>query len=242
MLEFAILIVQYSRERRTLDHWLRVLLFALIGYYMTAYLIIPDLWSLIERRHPALQGLATHTITKEGIPGDPINVAVAATEATLERTLLAAGWVRADPITLESSLRIATDSVMHRAYDTAPVSSLYYWGHRPDLIFEQMIGGDPRRRHHVRLWRSTELDLQGRPLWVGAATLDTRAGFSRLTGQITHHIAAAVDEERDKFVADLVRSGAALQWTDGFQPILRGSNGGGDHYYTDGRLAVMTLD
>ncbi|HEY5020798.1 MAG TPA: LssY C-terminal domain-containing protein, partial [Steroidobacteraceae bacterium] len=164
------------------------------------------------------------------------------TEASLQRSLLAHGWLPADPITFESSLRIATDSVAHRPYETAPVSNLYYWGHKPELMFEQMIGGDPRQRHHVRFWKSSELDDQGRPLWAGAATLDTSAGISHRTGQLTHHIDAAIDRERDMLVAQLnANLGASVAWMNAFQPNLRGRNGGGDPYFTDGRLAIVTL-
>jgi hypothetical protein len=182
-------------------------------------------------------------VTKDGIPGDPINVALISSEPTLQRSLIARGWEPADPVTLAAALRIAADSVVHRPYETAPVSNLYFWGRKQDLVFEQMIGGDPRRRHHVRFWKSTEVDAHGRPLWVGAATLDTRAGISHRTGQITHHIDAAIDHERDKLLADLNRSaGTTVEWIDSFQSTLRGTNGGGDPYYTDGRLLLITLD
>jgi hypothetical protein len=231
-----------SPERRLLESWLYGLALAAIGYYVLAYLLLPNLWRIIEHRHPALQGLATHAVTRDGIPGDPINVALIGTEGALQRSLIASGWVPADPITFESALRIAAASVVHRPYDTAPVSNLYYWDHKQDLVFEQMIGGDPRRRHHVRFWKSADLDDQGRPLWVGAATLDTRAGISHRTGQITHHIDAAIDQERDLLLAQLnANVTASVEWIDPFQPRLRGRNGGGDLYYTDGRLAIVTL-
>jgi hypothetical protein len=234
--------VTASRERRLLDFWLFALALALLGYYLLAYLLLPNMWRLIEHRHPALQALATHAVTVDGIPGDPINIAFICSESSLQRALLASGWVPADPITLASSLRIATDSMAHRAYSTAPVSNLYYWGHRQDLGFEQMIGNDPRRRHHVRFWKSADLDAQGRPLWVGAVTLDTRTGISHRTGQLTHHIDAAIDQERDRLLAQLnVTFPASLDWLDAFQPALQGRNGGGDAYYTDGRLALVTL-
>jgi hypothetical protein len=233
--------VAVSRERRLLEVWLRSLALAVAGYCLLAYLLLPNLWRLIEHRHPALQALATHAVTRDGIPGDPINVALIGSEAAVQRALIASGWLPADPITFESSLRIATDSVVHRPYETAPVSNLYYWGHKQDLVFEQMIGGDPRRRHHVRFWKSADLDALGRPLWVGAATLDTHAGISHRTGQITHHIDAAIDLERDLLLRQLNALAASVEWISPFQPSLRGRNGGGDPYYTDGRLALVTL-
>ncbi len=211
------------------------------AYYALAYILVPIAWRYREHRHPALSALATRSITKDGIPGDPINIALIGDEVTLGRALLESGWVPADPITFAAALRIAADSMLHRPYDNAPVSSLFFWGHRQDLGFEQMIGGDPRRRHHVRFWKSIDRDELGRPLWVGAATLDNRAGISHTTGQITHHIDADIDGERDKLLIDLKQVAVRVEWLDTFQLMRKGRNGGGDPYYTDGRLAVLTL-
>lgn len=133
--------------------------------------------------------------------------------------------------------------MLRRQYDDAPVSNLYVWGRKQDLAFEQPVGHDPRKRHHVRFWRAEQVDSQNRPLWIGGATSDISVELSRRTGQITHHIDANVDEERDKLLADLTRVHALdnVTWKDDFQEKLTGHNGGGDFYKTDGRLAVGTL-
>src|SRR6185369_16696846 len=192
---------------------------------------------------PALDDAPRIAHTTTGIPGDPINIGLVATEEEIHKAFLAAGWFPADPITLESSIRIAGSTVLHRSYDDAPVSSLFLWGHKQDAAFEQPVGDDARRRHHVRFWRSDSRDGHGRPLWLGAATFDTRVGFSHTTGEITHHISANVDGERDKILADLTRAAAVhdVEWIDGFHMERHGKNGGGDPYETDGRLAVVTL-
>jgi hypothetical protein len=219
---------------------LRLLLLTLVLYLVLAYGALPAVWRLFEHRHPALSSVASRTVTGDGIPGDPLNIAFVGSGAEMQRRLLAAGWLPADPITMLSSLRIAGDSIVHRPYGTAPVSSLYLWGHKQDLAFEKMIGGDPRRRHHVRFWVSTERDDLGRELWMGAVTLDVAAGVSHRTGQVTHHIGADIDRERDQLLIDLQGVPAApAQWIDGFQGDLRGRNGGGDVYKTDGRLPVV---
>ena len=215
-------------------------------YVLTAYFIVPAAWRRATRNHSALTGIPAITHTKDGIPGDPLNVALIGTRDQLTKAMLAAGWRPADPITLESSLRIAGDTILHRPYEDAPVSSLYLWDRKQDLAFEQPIGDDPRRRHHVRFWKSPQLDQDGRPLWIGAATLDTRVGLSHTTGEITHHISPDVDAERDKILADLHRAGeaSAIDWVADFQPILEGRNGGGDPWHTDGRagLGVLAID
>jgi len=227
-------------QRHELRRLLRLLLISLVLYLVLAYGALPAVWRVFEHRHPALSTVASRTVTGDGIPGDPLNVAFVGSGAEMQRRLLAAGWLPADPITMRSSFRIAGDSLVHRPYGTAPVSSLYLWGHKQDLAFEKMIGGDPRRRHHVRFWESTERDDLGRELWIGAVTLDVAAGVSHRTGQVTHHIGADIDHERDQLLVDLQGvPEAPVQWIDGFQTDLRGRNGGGDVYTTDGRLPVV---
>jgi hypothetical protein len=222
---------------------IRSLALVIVIYFLAAYVIVPAIWRHVARHHPALAGIPTITHTKDGIPGDPLNVALIGTREQLTKAMLAASWHPADPITLESSLRIAGATILHRPYEDAPVSSLYVWDRKQDLAFEQPIGDDPRRRHHVRFWESPQLDDAGRPLWVGAATLDTRVGLSHTTGEITHHISPDVDAERDKVLSDLERAGALLSvdWIADFQPKLEGHNGGGDQWHADGRVGLGVL-
>jgi hypothetical protein len=218
-----------------------LLVIGALGLYLaTAYELLPSAWRIAEHRHPALATIGTRAYTSVGIPGDPFNVAFVGSEEALHNKMRSAGWFPADPITLRSSLRIARDSVFHKPYPDAPVSDLFVLGHKQDLAFEQAEGGDPSKRHHVRFWLSNTLDASGRPLWIGAATFDAGVGLSHTTGQVTHHIAAEVDKERDKLIADLERSGnIVVNWIDSFQPIHEGRNGGGDKFVTDGRLGVM---
>ena len=111
------------------------------------------------------------------------------------------------------------------------------------LAGEFPVGDNPRKRHHVRFWRSAELDAEGRPLWVGSVTFDERVGLSDTTGQVTHHIAPDVDAERDGLFADLEKAGAVtdVERVPGFHKIRSGKNGGGDPWRTDGALLVGTV-
>lgn len=222
---------------------LRLCVGLLVLYLLVAYMVVPAVWRHYARLHPALDAAPRIARTANGIPGDPLNVALVGTEKEVVAAMLAAKWLPADPVTWKSSLKIAVGTILHRPYTDAPVSSLFVWGRKQDLAFEQPVGNDPRRRHHVRFWRSEELDGDGRPLWIGGATFDTKVGFSHTTGQITHHIAADVDAERDKLMNDLSQTLRlkVREWVDGFQEKLEGRNGGGDPYHTDGRLAVAVL-
>lgn len=228
------------RKRRWV---LRGLVTLLLAWLLTAYLLLPVTWRIATRRHPAVEGMPRVTLTANGIHGDPLNIALVGTEEEVDAALLAAGWLPADPITLKSSLRIAAGTILRRSYETAPVSNLLLWGRKQDLAFQQAVGKDPRQRHHVRFWRSAEVDETNRPLWAGAATFDMRVGFSHTTGQITHHIDGNVDAERDKLLGDLTRAAVVAQvyWVNGFHEKLEGRNGGGDRWHTDGRVPVALL-
>ncbi len=125
--------------------------------------------------------------------------------------------------------------------DDAPVSTLELFGRKQDLAFEQPVGNSPRQRHHVRFWRWDQRHAASE-VWFGAVTFDERVGLSHTTGQVTHHIGADLDAERDRLIAQLQQAGVTQEvyWLDGFQQ-LQGKNGGGDPWHTDGRLEVAVL-
>ncbi len=215
----------------------------LLTYFAVAYLLIPGLWIRHFRRHPALDDTPGITTTSAGIPGDPVNVGLVGTEAEINQIMQAANWYLADPLSLRNNVKIAAATVLKRPYEEAPVSKLFLYGRKEDLAFEQAFGPDPSRRHHVRFWKSERLDWDGRPLWAGAATFDKSVGFSRTTGQITHHIEGDVDVERNHLFGDLAQTGELSEnyQLDDFHKVRSGRNGGGDAWTTDGRLFVGVI-
>ncbi len=224
--------------------WPRLLYLAgavLLLYLLVAYVVMPMAWKREVRRHYQLFDAPRITHTADGIPGDPVNVALFGSEADVIHAMTAAKWDPADPLTFRSSVRIAVDSVFRRPDPDAPVSTLELFGRKQDLAFEQPVGDSPRQRHHVRFWHWDRLH-EGREVWFGAITFDERVGLSHTTGQVTHHIGPDLDAERDRLIAGLQQAGVTLEvsWLDGFQQ-LQGKNGGGDPWHTDGRLEVALL-
>lgn len=215
----------------------------LLVWFVAAYLLMPTLWKRYIRRHPALDDIPGITHTKQGIPGDPLNVALIGSKEQIGAVMKAAGWYPADPLGLKSDVRIGVDTVLKKEYDDAPVSNLYLFGRKEDLAFEKPVGHDPRKRNHVRFWKTDKLDGDGRPIWIGSATFDERVGLSHTTGQITHHISGDVDAERDLLFNDLQATGQLSEtyFEDDFHKIKSGKNGGGDHWHTDGRLEVGVI-
>jgi hypothetical protein len=218
------------------------LLGLLLAYGLTCYLLLPAWWR--HRARPVVwEEMPKTTHTAVGLPGDPLNVALVGSAEEIGAAMRAAGWRPADLTTWRSSLHIATSVLLNRPYPEAPVSNLYLWGRRQDLVFQRAAGKSARRRHHVRFWLAPEYEESGRPLWLGAATFDRSVGVSHYTGQVTHHIEADVDRERDQLVGDLQAAGrvARTYAVEGVGPTARGRNGGGDRYFTDGRIVVAVL-
>jgi hypothetical protein len=229
----------FVRKRiRWLRHAFYITAALLLLWLVSAYLVMPLVWRTYTKRHASLADIPDVTHTANGIPGDPLNVALIGTDDEVLKIMVAAKWYPADPLTLKSSLTIAEASVLNRPYDHAPVSNLYLFGRKEDLAFEQPVGDNPRQRHHVRFWRTDKVDWDGRPLWVGSAIFDERVGLSRDTGQITHVTAADIDSERDKLFDDLRKTGDLSEEfiIEGFHQVREGKNGGGDPWHTDGNL------
>lgn len=222
--------------------WVHAIFWLLIAWALAAYLLLPALWRHYEH-HPSLESAPKTTETKNGIPGDPLNVGLVGTKEEIVRAFAAAHWYPADPVTLASSLKIAEGVVLDRAYPTAPVSPLMLWGRHQDLAFEKPAGVSPRHRQHVRLWQSEDHGDDGQPLWIGAATYDDSVGLSHYTAQVTHHIAADVDAERDGMMSDLAEAGQLVRryQVTGVGLTVNGHNGGGDRYFTDGELDIGVI-
>jgi hypothetical protein len=219
--------------------WRKITLWAvviLLLYLVVAYVHLPASWRLAIRRHPKLSVGPRITHTANGIPGDAVKLALVGSEADVVHAMTAAGWFPADAITFRSSVRIAVDSVFRRPDEDAPVSDLFLFGRKQDLAYEQPIGDNPRKRHHIRFWRWDRLH-DGRPVGFGTATFDERVGFSHNTGQVD------VDAKRDRILRELqkARQTDDVHYMDHVHQDLQGRNGGGDPWHTDGRLGVAML-
>lgn len=216
-------------------------LLLLPSYALLAYVLLPAAW-----RQPAsriLQPPAERvTFTREGIPSDPLNVALEATRGDLVAAMGDAGWKRADPITFRSGVRDAHSVLFGRPYETAPMSTQYLWNRPQDLAFEKTVGGNPRRRHHVRFWLAGSPGSVA-PVWIGAATYDLNVGVSHFTGEVMHHIDPDVDAERSRVIDDLRRAGrlSRVERVEHYRPSGQGQNGAGDVYRTDGAIVIGTL-
>jgi hypothetical protein len=234
--------LSHLRRRGPLALGISSVAICVVVYVLLAYLVLPKLWTHHERQ-PGLEGRPFVTTTAQGIPGDALNVGLIGGKAELVKAFGLAGWYPADAITMRTSVEITGSVLLRQRYPTAPVSNLFYDRRRQDLAFEKPVGGSAHRRHHIRLWMALDNGVEHRPVWLGSASFDRAVGFSRYTGQVTHHIAPDIDQERDLVIRELTRAGVLTQiyQVSGVSPTINGRNGGGDRYFTDGEIMVGVI-
>jgi len=228
-----------------------------ITYGIAAYVVLPrairlGLKILQHKRVPS------YTITGDGLPGDPVNVALVGTRQQLRSAFARLGWSEADRLDLASSWGMIRAFVLNSPYPTAPFSTLYLFGRGQDIGFQKAIDNSPRKRHHVRFWALSVTRAQDtwgaadfwqnadpppeneRVLWVGAGTRDTGLSFTRLTFQVTHATDSDTNAERDHIIDELTK-GRSIEGVTVYQSGQGLLTEHVNHYVTDGEIALARL-
>ncbi len=219
--------------------WLNLLLF----WGVVAYLALPRLHQLVSTVYVPNYFIG-RARTADGMLGDPINLALNGSEEDVCTALEAAGWTRADELTIGSGVGMVRSAVLRTSYPAAPVSGLYVFDRLQDFTYQQEVDGNPSQRHHVRFWKTPKgwlLPGGERVDWVAAATYDRAVGLSSFTFQITHKVDEDTDLERD-YVVDTIRyadPSVTVDVIENFSTAYHSRNGGGDQVMTDGDLPVV---
>ena len=241
----------------TVDRRLPWILAVSTTYGLAAYIILPRVIRLglkiLQRQH-----VPSYTLTGDGLPGDPVNIALVGTLQQLRAAFTTLGWSEADRLGLASSWGMVRAFVLNRPYPTAPFSTLYLFGRGQDIGFQRAIDNSPRKRHHVRFWALGIARAQStwgeagfwlntdRPseaetvIWVGAGTRDTGLSLTRLSFQITHATDSDTNAERDFIVAELTK-GRCIKDVRIYQSGQDVSPERVNHYVTDGEIALARL-
>ena len=228
-----------------------------LTYGIAAYVILPRIvrmsLKILQRK-----SVPSFTLTGDGFPGDPVNLALVGTLAQLRAAFAGAEWTEADPLGLKSSWGMVVAFVLNRPYPAAPFSTLYLFGRGQDVGFQKAIDDSPRKRHHIRFWalsaervedalntpafwfNSDRPPVEETVLWVGAGTRDTGFSLTRFTFQVTHATDNDANAERDFIIADLKRFGVIgdVRW---HQEGERLNLGKVNHYVADSEVAVAQL-
>ncbi|MFB2556192.1 LssY C-terminal domain-containing protein [Herbiconiux liangxiaofengii] len=219
--------------------------FYLVFWVLVAYIALPRLHRILTNIYVPNYFIG-RTRTSDGLLGDPVNLGLLGSEQQLHTAMQAAGWTRADDLSLVSGLRIVSSTVLRQSYHEAPVSPLMLFGRNQDFAYQQEVKGNPAKRHHVRFWRCPEgwlLPGGHATDWLAAGTYDRAVGFSLFTLQITHKIDENTDVERDHIVTTVREAdpAVAVEVLRDFATGYHSRNGGGDAIVTDGDLPVIDL-
>lgn len=196
---------------------------------------IEDSTDLAEK----LVDLPARTYTKKGKEADVIDIVFAGSRADLEHAFQVAGWQQSKNPSGHTFFHQFYSYLSKTAYATAPMSTQFMEGRKPDLMLEKVFQSY-EKRNHVRIW-DLENTWQGTPLWASAAVRETGATLSIRHGRFIHHVSEDLNEEqttilRDLAAADCVGSVGRLTRPD-MDHVLR--NATGEFFRTSGSVEVI---
>jgi len=177
--------------------------------------------------------------------GDPLNFIVVEGNRDPIVPLIARGWHLARKLDVASAFDTARAFLFRDAFLTSPVSPLYVFGRREDIVV-QKARSTINERVHARFWL-TPYTFEGRRIWIGQVSRDIGVRLTSQTWNLTtHKIGPDVDFDRTYLLQDLLMSGFVERYgyLDGVgsaPPSEPRKNLTGDPYYTDGLRAVVFL-
>ena len=208
-----------------------------------------DAWPLQQEVPPAAPVVLTalaeaplHAVTaRDHVQADVITLALVGSEAEVTESFRAAGWTTPERSSIRAALKTLAAAARGSGFDAQPVSTLELDGRSPTLAFEKVVNS-MAKRHHLRIWPWGTL-VQGRQLWLVAATRDDGILLSRARRTFTHRVDPHIDVERQKVVDDLSAAGAVTgqSFMSRTVPTQVLVNDGATPVVTDWRLAVLVL-
>lgn len=190
-----------------------------------------------------LKKIPRRVTDKDGNRGDIANFLIIGSEKEVLQAFQDAGWVKVDANPDTAVLHIILASLSKESYVQMPMSELYMFGRVQDYGFAH---ADPltviATRHHLRLWKSA-LTVEGRPVWIGAATHDIGFERDQRTDNITHKIDPDVDLEREFVGKSLAETGglSALAHVLPSDPVKEEQTATGGSFHSNGEILVMRL-
>ena len=180
---------------------------------------------------------------KDGNPGDMVNFLIIGSESQMQNVFTSAGWVKVDADVRDSVLHGLIVSISKESYVTMPMSQLYLFGRPQDYGWAH---AEPIRvvasRNHLRIWKAP-FDVNGRTVWIGAATHDIGFEKDQRNDKLTHKIDPDVDVERNYVEKTLASTGlvseiAYFRPTDAMKEAKTATGGS---FHSDGRVLVLEL-
>ena len=188
-----------------------------------------------------LAGLPDRTYTTKGKEADVIDIVFAGSREDLEHAFAVAGWQQSRNPSGRTFFHQFYSYLSKTAYATAPMSTQFMEGRKPDLTLEKVFQSY-EKRNHVRIW-DLERSWQGMPLWASAAVRETGATLSIRRGRFIHHVSEDLNEEQETVVRDLAAADCvdSVGWLTRpeMEPVLR--NATGEFFRTNGSVEVIRV-
>ncbi|MDX1979204.1 MAG: LssY C-terminal domain-containing protein [Bryobacteraceae bacterium] len=192
---------------------------------------------------PALEPsmIPAQVLSKKGKPADVVNLVFLATEEELDEAFERSGWDQAREAGIRDVFRSARNVFEQSYHPNQPMSRMKLYDRYADRQYQRGLN-TYTKRHHLRIWKTGD-EVEGKPVWVGAATHDIGLRFLWRRFHMTHAIAPNIDLERAKVGIDLSFSGcvaeAGMIERTGMAGRIR--NAEGSMMETDGAVLAMRL-
>jgi hypothetical protein len=181
---------------------------------------------------------------KQGNPGDMVNFLILGSEAAMQRVFTTAGWVKVDADVKDTVLHGLVESLSKESYLTMPMSQLYLFGRPQDYGWAH---AEPisvvKTRNHLRIWKAA-FQVNGKTLWVGAATHDIGFERDQRNNGLTHKIDPDIDLERDYVEKTLTSTGLVTELTHFLpdNPMKEAKTATGGTFHSSGQVLILKLD
>jgi LssY C-terminus len=180
---------------------------------------------------------------KAGDPGDMVNFLIIGSQEEMEKVFTTAGWVKVDANVKETVLNGFLASMSKESYLTMPMSPLYLFGRQQDYGWAH---AEPiavvASRNHLRIWKAS-FEVNGRTLWIGAATHDVGFEKDQRNNGLTHKIDPNIDLERDYVEKTLASTGLVAEVTHILpaNPMQEAKTATGGSFHSNGQVLVLKL-
>jgi hypothetical protein len=180
---------------------------------------------------------------KEGNPGDMVNFLIIGNEDQMKQVFTTAGWVHVDANVEATVLAGFLASMSKESYLTMPMSPLYLFGRPQDYGWAH---AEPitvvASRNHLRVWKAG-FTVEGRMLWVGAATHDIGFEKDQRNNGLTHKIDPNIDLERDYVEKTLSSTGLVsdLMHFTPENPMKEAKTATGGSFHSNGEVLILKL-
>jgi hypothetical protein len=184
--------------------------------------------------------LPPRALNGQGREGDMINLIFIAKEDDFQRVFARAGWVQVD----KNKPTLFWHLLWQRKhYVKLPMDNFFLFGRAQDYSYALP---DPAailtRRHHLRIWK-TDYEMNGSPIWVGAATHDVAIKFELRKLWMIHRIDPNVDAEREFIARNLMQTHLVTQveYLSSAVPVFQAQTASGEYYHSDSRMLVLNF-